>query len=228
MPQTYEYTMGRELDLAAEQQKTLNTPCLEAHVIHKAMFWMMDVLYGKEVSWPKVKVLEILARYPYWAWEDGGYNGLSRLYARTTEPAEADVENFRNYISLGRDSQDNEELHMLIAEDIIAQKGINLGWFRHWLLPRLMGTGYAILTKIIFHLSPSLSFYMNAAFESHAEHEYMSLAADHPEWEDVPVDSKYFKYYPRQSSLNNLIRRIALDERDHMYHSLEEYEKLKH
>ena len=68
---------------------------------------------------------------------------------------------------------------------------------------------------------------MNAAFESHAERQYMLLVKEHPEWESKPVDSVYFQHYPKQASLADLLRRIGLDERDHMYHSLEEAERLK-
>ena len=68
---------------------------------------------------------------------------------------------------------------------------------------------------------------MNAAFESHAEHEYMSLVAAHPEWDRESIESLDFAGYPRQRTLGDLIRRIALDERDHMYHSLEEVERLR-
>ena len=67
---------------------------------------------------------------------------------------------------------------------------------------------------------------MNAAFESHAEHEYMQMTEENLRWDDEPVDSVCFKTYLSQKSLNDLIRRIALDERDHMVHSLEEVERL--
>ena len=222
----YEFTMGKELDLKAEQEKTLASPYLRSNFILKGMYWTMDFLYGKEVSFPKVKVLEILARYPYWAWEKGGYDGLTGLYSRTTDPDRSKVDHSRHYIWLGRYSQDNEELHMLLAEDLIAQKGVQLSWLKHYLLPRIMAAVYFCLSHLIFFFSPATSFYMNAAFESHAEHEYMKFAKTHPEWDNEPVESKYFELYPRQKSLADLLRRIALDERDHMFHSLHEYEKL--
>jgi len=225
---SYEYTMGKELDLKAEQEKTLAAPALRSNVILKVMYWTMDKIYGPKPSLPKVKVLEILARYPYWAWENGGYRGLTRLHAATWEPRANDIQRYKGYIQLGRKSQDNEEYHMLILEDIIAQKGMELGWLTHYLLPRVMAFVYYYLSRIIFYLSPAMSFYMNAAFESHAEHEYMKFAQAHPEWDEEPVESKYFDvYYPRQRTLGDLLRRIALDERDHMYASLEEWENLR-
>jgi hypothetical protein len=53
----------------------------------------------------------------------------------------------------------------------------------------------------------------------------MFMVQENPDWDKEPVDSTYFEYYPRHRSLGDLVRRIALDERDHMNHSLEELEK---
>jgi hypothetical protein len=147
--------------------------------------------------------------------------------AKKTKVPDADVFLAKSVISLGRESQDNEDRHLLLVEDIIHQKGIKLGWFNHCLMPRLLAFGYYFLTRMIFCIRPSWSFAMNAAFESHAEHEYMSVIAANPEWDDEKVDSVHFERYPKQATLGDLIRRIALDERDHMNHSLEILEKLK-
>ena len=129
-------------------------------------------------------------------------------------------------IDLGRKSQDNEQYHMLLLDDIIHQKGIKLGFIRHFIMPRLAALGYYYMTRLIYYVSPVTSFKMNAAFESHAEHEYMMMAQENPEWDNEPVNSVYFTYYPAQKSLNDLVRRIALDERDHMNYSLEEVDRL--
>ena len=67
---------------------------------------------------------------------------------------------------------------------------------------------------------------MNARFESHAEREYAKAVKDHPEWETEPVDTEYFEYYPKVSTLADLFRRISLDERDHKFESWEEYERI--
>jgi hypothetical protein len=93
-------------------------------------------------------------------------------------------------------------------------------------MPRILAFVFYYLTRLIFCLRPAWSFAMNAAFESHAEHEYMLMAREHPEWDDQEIDSIHFDRYPRQRTLNDLVRRIALDERDHMNHSLEELERL--
>ncbi|RMD77813.1 MAG: hypothetical protein D6820_11000 [Lentisphaerae bacterium] len=215
------YTIGREdLDLKEEQKRTLETPHLKAPLILKLMFITFDLLYGKKCTLPKVKVLEILARYPYWAWENGAYLRITKLYARPEKVNKEKLEHLLELLDYGRDAQDNEQFHLLLLEDIIHQKGIKLGWFRHYFLPRFMALNYYYLSRLIYFINPAWSFFMNAAFESHAEHEYMKMSKEHPEWDDEPVDSVFFKKYPRQKTLGDLIRRIGLDERDHMNHSL--------
>ena len=116
---------------------------------------------------------------------------------------------------------------MMLMDDIIAQKGIKLGWIRHSVMPKLMTMGYYYFSRALYHIEPTWSFAMNAAFESHAEHEYMQAVKENPDWDNEPVESEYFNYYPKQKNLGDLMRRIGLDERDHMNHSLEEIQRLK-
>lgn len=223
----YQFTRGREVDLQEEQERTLSTPNLPANFILKGMFLTFDVLYGRARTLPKVKVLEILARYPYWAWEWGGYLRISRQYASSKYGTTQNNALPLRHIEMGRDMQDNEQWHLMLIEDIMRQKNIKQGWFKMALMPYLLSLGYYYLTRVMYKFRPSWSFAMNAAFESHAEHEYMKMATEHPEWDKEPLDSHYFKFYPRQETLGDLVRRIALDERDHMYESLEEVERLK-
>lgn len=224
---SFEYTIGKELDLVQEQEKTLQTPRLHSNLVLKSMYITFDLVYGFKRTLPKFMVLEILARYPYWAWETGSYKKLSRLFSRAEPPSMEEVELLMSHIDMGRVAQDNEQFHMLLLADIFRQQGGKLGWFRHFLVPRLLAFIYLFLTKAIYRVKPEASFAMNAAFESHAEGQYMLLAKENPQWETEPVESVYFKYYPKQRSLSDLLRRIALDERDHMNHSLEEVERLK-
>jgi len=221
------YTIGKELDLKKEMAKTLETPRLPANLALKGMFLTFDILYGKARSLPKVMVLEILARYPYWAWENGAYRLLSRWHCSTKPVSREKIETALRHIRMGRESQDNEQWHMLLWADLCRQKGIRLSWLRHFLLPRHMTFVYFYMTRILYWINPVWSFAMNAAFESHAEHEYMLYAREHPEFETVPVDSVWFEHYPRQKTLADLVRRVGLDERDHMNHSLEEIRRLK-
>ena len=221
------YTMGKELDLKAEQDRTLATPKLPANLALKVMFLTFDILYGKGRSLPKVMVLEILARYPYWAWENGAYTLLSLWHCGTKPVPREKIEVALRHIRMGRESQDNEQWHMLLWADLCHQKGIRLSWLRHFLLPRHMTFVYFYMTRLMYWIKPEWSFAMNAAFESHAEHEYMLYAQEHPEFENEPVESVWFSHYPRQKTLADLVRRVGLDERDHMNHSLDEIARLK-
>lgn len=222
----YQLTMGKDLDLKAEQAKSLASPLLPANIILRIMFMAMDVIYGQARTLPKFLVIEILARYPYWAWENRAYIWFTKLYTRAGWVRKPDSDRLVRLIELGRKSQDNEQHHMLIIEDIMRQKDIRLSLVRRRLLPKLLACGYFFLTRAMFFVRPAWSFAMNARFESHAEHEYMKMVAEHPEWENESVETAYFEYYPRQKTMADLFRRIGLDERDHMHESMEYWEYL--
>lgn len=223
----YVYTMGKDLNLKEEQQRTLDTPVMRSNIILKILVATLDIFYGRKRTLPKFKVLEFLARYPYWAWEDSAYRRMSNDHATYTPPDDKRNKRHLHWIDLGRESQDNEQWHMLIIEEIIEKKRIKTNPILYRYLPLLMALVYYHLTRIMFFVYPHSSFYMNAAFESHAEHQYMLMAKEHPEWDEEPIESKYFDVYPPQKTLADLIRRIGLDERDHMNHSLAEIDKLE-
>lgn len=219
-----EYTIGKDVDMKAEQEKTLQGTHLPANLFLRTMYYIADVLYGAKRTLPKVKVIEIMARYPYFAWENRAYDTITNLYASTRYTRTEETERALHLIELGREAQDNEQIHLLIIEDLMRQKGMKQGWFLSAFVPRMMAFGYYYFTRMLYRIRPAWSFDMNARFESHALHEYMRMVADNPEWEDEPVDSYYFKYYVKPKSMADLFRRIGLDERDHMYQSIEEYE----
>jgi len=221
----FEYTIGKDCDLKQEQAKTLAVPALSANFILKSMFVFFDLIYGRKRTLQKFIVLEILARYPYWVWEMAGYRMISMCYSTTSCPTVQRTKEILKLIDLGRESQDNEQWHLLLLADICYRRGYRFGWFHYYLVPKILVFLYIILTKLIYMMNASWSFAMNAAFESHAEHQYMLMAQENPDWDKEAVDSTYFEYYPHQKSLGDLVRRIALDERDHMNHSLEEVAK---
>jgi len=222
----YEYTMGKDLDLKAEQAATLATPGMSANLILKAMYLTMDLIYGFARTLPKFKVIEILARYPYWAWENGSYLRITRDYCKKGHREVSQAQTSLRHIEMGRHSQDNEQWHLMLIEDLMRQQDIRQGWLFGQFLPRVMAWKYMMLTRMMYRLNPAWSFAMNARFESHAEHQYMLLVQEHPEWEDKPIETQAFEYYPRQATWADLFRRVGLDERDHMNESREEYERL--
>ncbi|HMB01440.1 MAG TPA: alternative oxidase [Spirochaetota bacterium] len=214
-------------DLNREMKKTLQTPKLKTNLLLHIFFLGIDILYGFKRTLPKFRILELLARYPYQAWETLSYHRLSKNYSRRRACSWQDNAYAWHHIELGRSAQDNEQWHLLLLDDIIRQKNIKLGWIRHSLLPWFMIRIYYLMTRIIYRLRPQWSFAMNAAFEAHAEHEYMLLAREQPQWNKEKINSRYFKYYPRQRTLGDLVKRIGLDERRHKNESLDEMKKLK-
>lgn len=222
----FEYTMGKDVDLKAEWEKTLADPGLSSNFILRTMYAVMDLIYGKNRELEKFMVIELLARYPYWAWETGSYLRLSRKYARTAYTDKQDSDFAWHHIELGRKSQDNEQWHLFILDDLMRQRGLKRKFFKHVVVPRILAWGYCYLTRIMYRVKPELSFDMNARFESHAEREYAKAVVDHPQWEEEVIDTPYFEYYPKMRTLADLFRRISLDERDHKFESWEEYERI--
>ncbi len=217
---SYEYTMGKTLDLKAEQEKTLATPKLPANLILKFMFWQFDVLYGKARSLPKVMVLEILARYPYWAWENGAYHYLSKLYCGTKKVAAEKVETALRHIQMGRESQDNEQWHLLILEEWLQKDGVRQGILLYRVAPQIVAFFYYHVSWLLYVIDPRLSYRLNADFEDHAEHEYMEFVREHPELEDRPFVSEFKADYGNLATLADVLRQIGLDERHHKLESL--------
>src|SRR2546425_644058 len=56
-------------ELREEQKKTLAMSPIKYGLLAKILFVVMDLFYGRKRSWNKFKVLEIIARVPYQAWE---------------------------------------------------------------------------------------------------------------------------------------------------------------
>ena len=56
-------------DLKKEQQATTNRPRYRYSLAAKVFFLSMDLITGKKITLPKVKLIEILASIPYRSWE---------------------------------------------------------------------------------------------------------------------------------------------------------------
>ena len=78
-----------------------------------------------------------------------------------------------------------------------------------------------LFSRFLALISIRVAFKLNADFEDHAEHEYMTFVLQHPELEQQPVMSAVVTRY--RSDLRtwaDVIRFIGLEERDHMNNSL--------
>jgi ubiquinol oxidase len=197
------------------QAETLRTPRFRYSIPTRLLFWVVDVIYGRERTLRKFIVLEIVARVPYQAWERAAYGMLTRLYPRPRLAGRI----FDRVVET-RAQQDNEQYHLLILEELAQSQGLARPFLRHRLLPWLMAVGYYQLSWLLYICWPAASYRLNAAFEDHAEHEYMLFVTEHPEWEAQPYDGLFQDGYGHHGSLADLIRQIGHDERTHKLESL--------
>jgi hypothetical protein len=91
----------------------------------------------------------------------------------------------------------------------------------YW-IPQAIAFVYYQVSWLLYVLHPAWSYQLNADFEDHAEHEYMTLVTEHPEWEKEPFTSAFEADYGSFESLADLFRQIGHDERVHKQESLEQ------
>ncbi len=102
---------------------------------------------------------------------------------------------------------------MLLEERLAT---LNTPRLRNGLLARML----FIPMDLLYVLKPGWSDRLNAEFEDHAEHETMEYVAAHPEHETEPYECVFCKEYGEFQSVAHLLRRIAVDEREHKGESL--------
>lgn len=203
------------IDFRKEQEATLSRPPRKYGTLARALFWGMDMFYGRELSLGKIRLLEILARIPYQAWEIHQYH---RLHHRFPDPHAVDAA--EDIIEWGRDSQDNEFWHLRVVDEKMRQDRIKLHWFKDRIAPPIAAFKYNLFSRLLAFISIKTAFLLNADFEDHAEHEYMTFVKDHPELDSQHVDIPVVTNYGKFETWGDVFRRIALDERDHMNNSL--------
>jgi len=201
--------------LKTEQDKTLASSRMKYGFLAKMLFFTMDLFYGRKRTLSKFKVLEVIARVPYQAWEHVAYVAITHKY-RTPDFARR----IFDFVTESREQQDNEQWHLLILEEMVANREIREGFLRYRVLPQIIAFFYYHVSWILYVIRPALSYRLNAHFEDHAEHEYALLVQEHPEWESEPFESTFEKDYGAYDSIADLFRRIGLDEREHKQESL--------
>jgi hypothetical protein len=200
--------------LREEQLTTLETPRRKASWSARALFAAMDLLYGRARSLPKLRVLELVARVPYQAWENVAYVAVTHT-SRQPDFARRVFDQVR----VSRFEQDNEQWHLLILEELLQRDRRRLGFLRHRVVPQILAFAYYQLSWFLYALRPAWSYRLNADFEDHAEHEYALLVQEHPEWEDLPYEGSFVDDYGRYDSQADLFRQIGYDERLHRLES---------
>lgn len=199
-----------------EQRRTLDTPRRRYSLAARTLFRSLDVVYGQKRTLEKFRMLELIARMPYQAWERVGYIAMTHsaedigLVRRITDRVEE-----------CRSQQDNEQWHLLVLEELAAG-GLDddeVGRLRSAVIPQVAAFVYYQLSWLLYVGNPAWSYRLNADFEDHAEHEYMNIVADHPEWESVAWVSELCADYGSFESVADLLRQIGFDEREHKLES---------
>lgn len=202
-------------ELREQQLKTLNSPRLKYGIMAKILFRGMDLFYSRKRTLSKFKVLELIARVPYQAWEHVAYIAMTHTYHKPDL-----VRRIYDFVIEARHQQDNEQWHLLMLEEITNQQSIPENFFMYRIAPQVVAFFYYHLSWILYVINPRLSYQLNAHFEDHAEHEYMLFAEENPEFETTPFESLFKNEYGDFNNLADLFRQIGLDERQHKEESL--------
>ena len=202
-------------ELRAEQQATLDSPRRRYGVAARGLFTVLDLIYGKPRSLSKFKVLEVVARVPYQAWENVAYVAVTHRYSR---PAFA--RRIFDRVHESRGQQDNEQWHLLILEELVDRTGKRESFVKFRILPQAIAVAYYWLSWLLYVIRPRWSYALNADFEDHAEHEYARFVAEHPELEHEPYEGLFADDYGHFASVADLLRQIGHDERMHKLESL--------
>jgi ubiquinol oxidase len=198
-------------DLKKEQKASSERPRYRYSLAAKAFFLSMDLITGRKITLPKVKLIEILASIPYRSWESRQYARMTRRYRDRALVQEA-----RKIMIWAREAQDNEYWHLLVVNEKIKEDGIKDPWYLFPPIPFLMVCFYALLMHVMALASIHRAFLFNAEFEDHAEHVYAQFVEEHSEWERQPVSNEQVKERGALPTWADVFRRIGLDERDHM------------
>jgi ubiquinol oxidase len=208
--------------LVREQEATLKSPRRKYGILGKALFLFMDMLYGKKRTLSKFKVLEVIARVPYQAWEHVAYIAMTHAYKRPDF-----ARRVFDFVIESRHQQDNEQWHLLILEELTQKKGIKENFIRYRLIPQIIAFLYYHISWILYVIKPAWSYGLNVDFEDHAEHEYMEFVKENESFEQESFQSQFEKDYGAFRNLADLFRQIGLDERQHKQASLNRIEKAR-
>ena len=201
--------------LRERQERTLAAPRAHYGVLSRALFLAMDLFYGRRRTFSKFKVLELVARVPYHAWEHVSYIAITHT-ARDPAFARRIFERVRET----RQQQDNEQWHLFILQELTSRRGAREGFLRFWLVPQILAFIYYHIVWVMYVVHPAWAYGLNAEFEDHAEHEYMEFVRERPELESEPFESDFRQDYGAFASLADVFRQIGYEESVHKEESL--------
>ena len=202
-------------ELLVSHKETSATPRRVYGLGARLLFAVLDHVYGQARTLSKFKVIELVARVPYQAWEQVAYIAITHTHDRPDF-----ARRVFDRVSESRAQEDNEQWHLLILEEQITKLRVEEGWFRFTVIPQALAFVYYQLSWLLYVIRPAWSYRLNADFEDHAEHEYAHLVDEHPEWESAPFESAFAADYARVETIADLYRQISYDERIHKLESL--------
>ncbi|MEY2473920.1 MAG: ubiquinol oxidase [Actinomycetota bacterium] len=198
--------------LIDEHKVSLGSPRRHYSVSARLLFTLIDRIYGEPRTLGKFRVLELVARVPYQAWENVAYVAVTHTASRPRL-----ARHVFQRVRASRFEQDNEQWHLLILEELL--QDASESFVRDRVVPQVLAFAYYQLSWFLFALRPVWSYRLNADFEDHAEHEYALLVEEHPEWEHTKFESDVVTEYGSYESLADVFRQIGYDERLHRVES---------
>jgi hypothetical protein len=202
-------------DLVVAQHQTLAASRRKYSLLARLLFVSLDVVYGRKRTLSKFRVLELIARVPYQAWEQVAYIAVTHGHRQSDF-----ARRVHDRVLEARHQQDNEQWHLLVLTELIAVSDQRESRLKFYWLPQLIAVFYYHVSWLLYVVKPAWSYRLNADFEDHAEHEYMHMVCEHPEWEQQPFTSVPCADYGSFSSVADVMRQIGHDERVHKNDSL--------
>lgn len=202
------YLAPDELRRQAEDERT--RPRRSYSIAARLLFVALDAVYGKASSLEKFRVLEVVARVPYQAWEQVSFVAVTHTH---TDPAFA--RGIYDRTTEARAQQDNEMMHLLMIEELLDQTRFRRSILKGVVLPQAMAFAYYQLSWLLYVVRPGWSYGLNADFEDHATHTYLDYVHEHPTLDDQAWTSTFAEDYGPSDTVGELFRRIALDEAAH-------------
>src|SRR5438552_8652906 len=102
-------------------------------LLARVLFVTLDLLYGRRRTLSKFKVLEVVARVPYQAWEHVAYIAMTHTYARPHF-----ARRIFEFVRESRGQQVNEQWHLLILEEMVQAGKVRESFFLHRVVPQLL------------------------------------------------------------------------------------------
>ena len=135
--------------MIAPQAETLDIPRRRYGPAARLLFVTLDAIYGKKRTLSKFKVLELVARVPYQAWEQAAYIAITHVHERTGM-----ARRIHDRVIESRRQQDNEQWHLLILDELIGKSDVAESRVKYFWIPQAIAVVYYQVSWLLFSLQP--------------------------------------------------------------------------